>query len=109
MFQKIDFNKPSSPVDIPLLSNEYAKVGLPCRSTILPSKISNLPQIKDRKSQVNISFCKMWCPAKNIPEQVPDKEVKKFFDNLYKENVLFAARKSVIGVEGRHVIMGCLR
>lgn len=51
----------------------------------------------------------MWCPTKNISEQVPDKEVKKFVDNFYKENVLFAARKSVIGVEGRHIIMGCLR
>lgn len=35
------------------------KNGIPCRSHILPKSIKNLPEVKNRKNEVMLGYCKV--------------------------------------------------
>ena len=60
-FQKLSEKKPIKPQDVPRFK-KYP-LGIPCRSTVLPSFISQIPAVKQRKSETMISLCYVPCPT----------------------------------------------
>ncbi|XP_076330988.1 Ig-like V-type domain-containing protein FAM187A [Tachypleus tridentatus] len=58
MIKKLKANRPVVPEDVRILSS-YPD-GIPCRSTLLPEKLKNLKDIKERKSENMVGFCKVY-------------------------------------------------
>ncbi|GIY87201.1 uncharacterized protein CDAR_498471, partial [Caerostris darwini] len=57
--KKMSLVSPAKPVDTQILK-EY-RDGLPCRSSLLPKAIRELPKIQSAKSEFMIGFCKIPC------------------------------------------------
>ncbi|GIX95388.1 uncharacterized protein CDAR_178321 [Caerostris darwini] len=57
--KKMNLVSPAKPVDTQILK-EY-RDGLPCRSSLLPKAIRELPKIQSAKSEFMIGFCKIPC------------------------------------------------
>ncbi|XP_066249514.1 Ig-like V-type domain-containing protein FAM187A [Euwallacea similis] len=44
------------------------KYGIPCQSYILPNVVKTLPEVRGRKNEIMIGYCKVKCPINNIFE-----------------------------------------
>ncbi|KAH3861907.1 Ig-like V-type domain-containing protein FAM187A [Dreissena polymorpha] len=74
MAQKIDKRDPILPVDVPIIT-QYPH-GVPCRSTVFPRPVANIPGMKDRRSELIEGSCNVGCPTTPPPLQITDRNGK---------------------------------
>ncbi|CAH1795699.1 unnamed protein product [Owenia fusiformis] len=68
--KKINSSLEVLPIDAPVLA-EYPE-GVPCRSTLIPMYLSNLPVVLARRSETMMGYCKIPCPTIPPPRNITD-------------------------------------
>ncbi|XP_023241586.1 Ig-like V-type domain-containing protein FAM187A isoform X2 [Centruroides sculpturatus] len=114
--RKVRVNKPTFPVNENLLS--VYRNGIPCRSKLLPKAIRNLQEIKERKSEFLVGFCKKSCPTPPPIEYVTNKlgQIIAIIDRSKGEYSLrdrlptvppIVARETIYQSEGSYLKLEC--
>ncbi|XP_074037052.1 uncharacterized protein [Leptinotarsa decemlineata] len=102
-------------VDLELF--DVFQFGIPCVSHILPKSIKELPQVKSRRNEIMVGYCKTKCQANKIFEVVDkDGKVIEKVNNsagIYSIAQPFppleptVERQTIYGVKGKTIVLTC--